>query len=205
MKPKILIATTNVGKYKEMMEVLADLPINFVSLKDLKITADCQETGDTYKANAYQKAEFYHKLSGDLPTIAEDSGLEVTALKGELGIKTRRWGAGEQASDEEWMKFFLQRLAKESNRSGKFCCCAAFVDQQNKHDFYGEARGTILEKTDCAIPKGIPVAAYFVPTGCDKPFAAMSLSEKNQINHRVKAMRQLRQFLVKWLDSKKDI
>jgi len=194
--PKILIATTNIGKYNEMLEVLGDLPLELVSLHDLGVTADCVETGETYCANAYQKADFYAQLSG-LPTIAEDSGLEVTALRGELGIKTRRWGAGENATDAEWMKYFLQRMARENDRSARFCCCAALVDGDVRVDFFGAAEGELLHKAGCTVPAGIPVAAYFVPTGCDKPFAAMTPAEKNDINHRSKAMRKLRDFLAK--------
>ncbi len=84
------------------MEVLEDLPFKFVSLNDEHITEDVEENGETYEENAIIKAEFFGRLTS-LPTIADDSGILVDALEGELGVKTRRWGAGAQASDDEWL------------------------------------------------------------------------------------------------------
>ncbi|MFH0820830.1 MAG: non-canonical purine NTP pyrophosphatase, partial [Candidatus Peregrinibacteria bacterium] len=96
---KILIATRNMGKFKELMEVLHRLPYEFVSLNDLQIEGDVEEVGQIYEENAVLKAEYFGKKA-NLPTIADDSGIHIDALAGELGVKTRRWGAGEKANDE---------------------------------------------------------------------------------------------------------
>ncbi len=191
----ILIATGNKGKYKEMMEVLGDLPFDFVTLADLELENDVAETGETYEANAFLKAEAFFRQTG-LPTIAEDSGIEVAALSGELGVKTRRWGAGEKASDEEWLDFFLRRMETESDRSATFHCVAAFVDGDTRTSFHGSTLGILTKEPQCEIPHGIPVSALFIPTGHTKVYAAMSPTEKNQVSHRGKAMHQLKEFLL---------
>jgi XTP/dITP diphosphohydrolase len=193
---KILIATGNAGKFKEMMEVLSALPHEFVSLKDLGLENDVEETGSTYEENAFLKADYFFRHTG-LPTIAEDSGLEVSALKGELGVKTRRWGAGEEASDQEWLEYFLERMQSEKDRSAKFLCCAVFVDSHAREIFQGESRGVLSEKPLCPIPHGIPVSALFIPEGKDTVFACMSQHEKNSVSHRGTAMKKLKEFLEK--------
>ncbi len=191
---KILIATGNIGKYNEIMEVLGDIPLSFVTLEDLQLKNDVEETGITHEENAFIKAEYFHEKTG-LPTIAEDSGLEVAALKGELGVTTRRWGAGEHATDEEWLEHFLKRMKKESDRAATFSCVAAFIDKNTRESFHGESRGILTKKPMCPIPKGIPISALFIPEGKTQVFAAMSKEEKNSVSHRGTAMQQLRKYL----------
>ncbi|MFA6436577.1 MAG: non-canonical purine NTP pyrophosphatase, partial [Candidatus Gracilibacteria bacterium] len=100
MEP-FLIATANLGKFKEIATALESLPYRFLSLKDLGFEGQqVEETGTTHEENARLKAEFFYQKTGVL-TLGEDSGLEVEALQGELGLHTRRFGAGEKASDEE--------------------------------------------------------------------------------------------------------
>jgi len=193
---KILIATGNVGKYREILEVLGDLPIQFLSLADLNLKNDVAETGETFAENALLKAKtFFEKTK--IPTIGEDSGLSVAALAGELGVKTRRWGAGENATDAEWLDFFLKRMAREKNREATFSCAAAFFDGEKSEIFCGETRGKLADAPQCEIPAGIPVSALFVPDGFSKVFAAMSPAEKNAVSHRGKAIFQLKTFLEK--------
>lgn len=203
---KILIATGNIGKFTEMMEVLGDLPFTFIGLHDLDLINDAKETGETYEENAFIKAEHFHKKTG-LPTLAEDSGLEVSALAGELGVKTRRWGAGENATDQEWLEYFLNRLEPEEDRTAKFCCYAAFVSDNTSEQgglppcpvirkgFSGESRGVLAKEPLCEIPKGIPVSALFIPEGHTTAFAAMTQEEKNSISHRGEAMHAVKKFL----------
>lgn len=190
----ILIATGNQGKFREIMEVLSDIPVRFVSLAELGVVNDVEETGATYEENAFLKADTFFRRTG-LPTIAEDSGLEVPAFRGELGIKTRRWGAGENASDEEWLDYFLQKLEPHPDRSAQFFCTAVFVAPGIRKVFCGSTAGTLATTPQCPIPHGIPVSALFVPSGEAKVFAAMTPEEKNRISHRGKAMHALKLFL----------
>ncbi|MBN2087939.1 non-canonical purine NTP pyrophosphatase [Candidatus Peregrinibacteria bacterium] len=194
---KILISTHNFGKYKELMEVLDDLPFKFVSLNDENIEEDVEENGDTYEANAIIKAEFFGKMTG-LPTIADDSGIHIDALNGELGVKTRRWGAGEKASDEEWLEFFLARMSYEENRRAEFISVVAFYRPgQETLTFRGECLGKILSEPQVDLEHGIPLSAVFLPDGKDKVFSALSKNEKNAISHRGKAIKQLHDYLLK--------
>ncbi len=194
---KILISTHNFGKFKELMEVLEDLPFKFVSLNDEHIKEDVEENGNTYEENAIIKAEFFGRLTG-LPTIADDSGIIVNAFDGELGVKTRRWGAGATANDEEWLNFFLHRMAFEENRKAEFISAVAFYrPNEETLTFRGECKGTILSEPQVDLEPGIPLSAVFLPEGKNKVFSALSKNEKNAISHRGKAIRQCCNYLMK--------
>lgn len=193
----ILIATSNQGKYTEMMEVLHDLPYQFLSLKDLGLKNDVEETEETFQGNALLKAQYFFEKTG-MPTLGEDSGIEVSALSGELGIKTRRWGAGEDASDQEWLEFFLNQMKKEDDRKAAFSCCIAFLQERNTpHFFSGKSEGSLLQEMPKKIPQGIPLSAIFVPTGHAEVFSEMSRETKNTISHRGWATHALKDFLLK--------
>jgi len=194
---KILIATTNFGKYKELMEVLGDLPFKFVTLNDEKVADQAEEYGKTYEENAIIKAEFFGRKT-NLPAIADDSGILVEAIQGSLGVHTRRWGAGEQASDEEWLNFFLHRMAFEDNRNATFVSVVALY-QSGKETvtFRGECKGIILPKPQVAVEPGIPLSAVFLPEGKKKVFSALEKHEKNEISHRGKAIKQCHDYLLK--------
>lgn len=194
---KILIATRNFGKYKELMEVLEPLPFKFVSLNDERIEGDVHESGRTYEENAILKAEFFGRLS-HLPTIADDSGIAVDALAGELGVHTRRWGAGEKAGDAEWLGFFLKRLENEKNRRAEFISVIAlYRPGEETLTFRGECTGIILDKPQVDIEPGIPLSSVFLPDGKEQVFSALSKREKNEISHRGKAIKQCHDYLLK--------
>src|SRR5258706_5017791 len=123
---KLLVATTNKGKITEISKFLSEmLPsssnnIQILSLKDVGIDVDVEETGKTYLENSQLKAKFYAKLSG-LPAISDDGGLEISALGGAPGVKSRRW-LGYAATDEEITEH-MKKVAKElpnDNRKAKF-------------------------------------------------------------------------------------
>lgn len=194
---KILIATTNKGKFKELMEVLGDLPFKFVSLTDEGITGDVEETGKTYEENALLKAAHFGQIA-NLPTIADDSGIHIDALEGELGVKTRRWGAGEKATDEEWLDFFLKRMASEKNRRAEFVSAIALWHPKTAPlIFRGECTGVILSEPQVELEHGIPLSAVFLADGQTKVFSALSKDEKNAISHRGKAIKKCAEHLMR--------
>ena len=195
MTQEILIATSNQGKLKEMLEVIQDLPFKFLTLNDLNLKNEVEENGKNYQENAFLKANYFFKKT-NLPTIAEDSGLSVEALKDELGIHTRRWGKGEKSTDKEWLDYFLERMAKEDNRQATFFCSAVFVSKQNKASFTGQTTGTLTKKAQCALPPGIPISAIFIPNGLKKVYARLNKKEKNKVSHRGKALKKLKNFLL---------
>lgn len=193
MQP-ILIATTNPGKFGEIEEILRDLPYDLVFLGDLDISKELEETGKTHEENAILKAKHFYELT-KLPTIGEDSGIEIEALHGELGLTTRRWGAGESASDHEWLTHFMDKMKNEQNRSAKFVSVAAFFDGNQLETFAGETHGTITSNVEAPLKKGIPLSSVFQAEGSNKVYAALTETEKSNISHRGKAFAQLKSWI----------
>lgn len=194
---ELLIATGNPGKFMEIYEILKDLPLKFLSLSDVSLGADVDETGETHAENALLKARhFYNKLK--IPTLAEDSGIIVDALNGELGLHTRRWGPGHDASDEEWIEAFLMRMKAVpfDERQAHFVCHAALIlGKGEEHLFDGECQGMITRDLEAPIREGLPLSSCFKPDGFDKVYAALLPAEKAKISHRGMAISRVRDFL----------
>lgn len=200
----LLLATSNPGKFKEISEGLGEIPgVRLLSLADVGLIGNVEETGQTYEENSLLKARHFHLLTRGLegfpngiPTMGEDSGIVVEALVDELGVFTRRWGAGENASDEEWIEYFLKRLEAEGNRRATFTTVATVYDGvADPVVFRGETSGVITPTLETALQPGIPISACFRPDGCERVYSALSTEEKNRLSHRGKAMRQLRAWL----------
>lgn len=218
---ELIVATKNPGKFKEVVEALSrpltgQAGLNFKShfLGDIAASGggfnddDFVEDGKTFEDNSRKKAEYYFKRlkdqfePGKLLVLGEDSGIIVDALAGELGVKTRRWGAGEQASDEEWIKYFLGRMkgVPVDGRGAEFVCsaCLKGIDSGGEEifeNFLGETRGVITNGLEAPLQPGIPLSSCFRPEGFDRVYAALSVEEKNKISHRGKAMKGVREFL----------
>ena len=200
----LLIATKNPGKFAEISEVLGDLPIKLLSLKDLGLKDEVEEHGATHEENAILKARYFFKKTG-LPILGEDSGIHVDAFPGELGVQTRRWGGLEKATDEEWIAYFLEQMKNvpEDKRGAKFVCFAALIlgqnfagaSQENPAIFSGETRGIITKTLEAPLKRGIPISSCFKPEGFYKVYAALTVEEKNRVSHRGKAMHYVKDFL----------
>lgn len=189
---KLLIATHNQGKFKEVQyKLLKDLNIEIFSLNDLGITEDFEETGDTYEENAMGKAKFYYNLS-KIPTISDDSGMSVDALNGEPGIHSRTW-PGYTASDEELLEMLLEKMkdVPEEKRTAKFISVMAFYDGKEEIITRGEKKGLISKKQMCPIKKGIPYSSVFTVEGHDKTSSELNIGEKNLISHRGIALNKI--------------
>ncbi len=212
---ELLAATTNLGKFREISKAFEGLSLKLVSIADVSgaagatgamgasgvIGADFSgvvEDGETFEENALKKAKFYFEKTG-IMTLAEDAGVIVFALPGELGVKTRRWGLGEKALDKDWGEFFLRRMKGEEDRRAKFVCCACLVGEIDgkyfEKFFVGETKGVITENMQAPLLPGLPLSSCFKPDGYKKVYAAMSLAEKNEASHRGKAMRKV----VEWM------
>lgn len=203
---KLLIATTNIGKFGEIEEVLGTLNLDLFHLKNPDMAEimredNFEETGETFAENSKLKALHYGNLIG-LPTIGEDSGIIVDALQGQLGVKTRRWGAGAEASDEEWIEYFMNVMedVPEKDRTARFVCCAAFLHNNEISIFRGETEGIITHTLQAPIKPGIPLSSYFIPIGKTKVYAALNEKEKNQISHRGKAFHEMKDFIARAFD-----
>jgi len=194
---QLLIGTNNEGKIIEISEVLSGLELELTHPKALGIKEAPEEAGSTYEENAIQKAQHFYLASGKIPTIADDSGIVVEALQDELGIHTRRWGAGPGASDEEWIDYFLRRMKKEPNKRAAFLCTLAYLDHQGAlHIFDGRCEGVITDELEAEYLPGLPISACFRPEGLDSVFSALSLEQKNRTSHRGRASQKLRDHLL---------
>lgn len=193
----LVIGTSNAGKIFEIREALRGLPISLLIPQELGIHDAPHEEGTSFTTNARQKAWFYAARTGK-PTVADDSGILVEAMREELGIHTRRWGPGSAASDEEWIADFLKRMSKEQNRRAKFLCTLCYIDHEKvEHYFTGDCSGTITQTLESSFLPGLPISACFKPDGSDVVYAAMKIEQKNYTSHRGKALLQFRTYLQK--------
>jgi XTP/dITP diphosphohydrolase len=203
MKPqnKLLIATKNKGKVGEFKEFLKDLPFEIVSLKDLNIKDDIEEDGKTYKENSQKKALFFTKLSG-LPTVADDGGIEISALDGAPGVRSRRW-LGYEATDEELINHMLKisKELPEDNRNAIFRTVVSFAMPNGKvWSVEGKVEGIIAKKPLLKILKGYPYRSFFFLPKLNKFYHESELSKKEQrlYNHRYKAVGKLLPIIEKY-------
>lgn len=192
---RLLLGTTNTGKIIEIREALHALPLTLLTPADVKISGSPHEHGTTYAENAEIKSRFFFDASG-IPSMADDSGIIVDALSGELGIHTRRWGAGPEATDAEWIAYFLKRMESESNRRARFVCAIAYTDANgDTHHFEGACDGMITPALEATYLKGLPISACFKPDGFDAVYSALSVEQKNSTSHRGRALRSFKDFL----------
>ncbi|MDY6893558.1 MAG: XTP/dITP diphosphatase [Chloroflexota bacterium] len=191
---RLLVATNNRGKLREYKVLLDGLPFELVTLGDVGIEDDVEETGTTMEQNAVQKATAYASLSG-LLTLADDSGLEVDALDGEPGVISRRY-AGEDASDRERNEYLLGKLSGVpwEKRGARFRCVIAIVTPDGDVETCeGVCEGVIA--FDCKGKEGFGYDPVFYIPELDRRMAELSLEEKNQISHRSRAASKARQIL----------
>ena len=194
---RLLLATGNSGKLNEIREILSDLPFELLALEAFGNVDTANEQGSSYEENAVIKARACAKKTG-LWSLADDSGLEVTALRGAPGVFSARY-AGEHASDTDRIVFLLKQLASVANedRTARFVCVTAIVDSEA--GIINLAQG-ICEGIITNTPRGTNGFGYdpvFVPNGYDATFAELPSHIKNVISHRGRALRATRDFLVR--------
>ena len=191
---RFVAATGNKGKLKEIKEILADFPLDVVSMGEAGIHDEIDETGKTFEENAVIKARYIAGLTNDI-VIADDSGLEVDYLNGEPGIYSSRF-AGEGASDEDKNSKLLRLLqgVPFEKRTGRFVCAVAVVFPDGRSfTVQGKCEGYIGEK-----PAGFNGFGYdplFYVPGYEMTIAEMDTETKNSISHRGKALRMMVQEL----------
>ena len=179
---KVIAATKNKGKIREMQEILAPLDIGIVSQQELGFDVDAEETGDTFVKNALIKARAVAMVC-DYPILADDSGICVEALGGAPGVRSARY-AGDNATDEDRINKLLTELGDNENRRAKFVTSVAFIMPDGT-----EIKGTITKE-----PKGENGFGYdpiFLSDELGKTFAESSDEEKNSISHRGRALKNL--------------
>lgn len=193
---KILIASRNPAKLNDYRKVFNGLALKIVSLRDLNINQGLTEDGNSLKENAIKKVEFYGKIT-NLPTVGDDSGLEIDYLNGEPGVKSRRW-PGYEATDQELIELVLEKLRGvpwEKRKAQLRAVVAIFLPQKGTFTFETKTSGFILEKPVGELIPGYPFRSIFYVSKYKKPFALLSPEEEDKISHRKRALRKLMKFL----------
>jgi len=195
-RTKLLIATTNTGKVREIRQALAGLPFEVVSLAEFLPGASFRERGKTFAENARAKSLYYGRKSG-LLTLAEDSGLEVAALDGAPGVYSARFSRP-GPTDAKNNKKVLHLLADVpwKDRKAKFVCAMALSrDGRVIREIRGEVRGVID-----FVPKGKNGFGYdpvFYYPKLRKHFAELGPDEKNAVSHRGRVLKKMKAFLAR--------
>lgn len=200
---KILIATRNEGKLNEFKNFLSDLPLKIVSLLNLKIKEEVKEDGKTYEENSRKKALFYSKLSG-LPAIADDGGIEISALNNQPGLQTRRW-LGYKMTDEEIIAHMkkISRNLPSNNRKAYFKTVVSLVvPNGNVYSIEEEVKGVIVKKPYLKLLKGYPFRSFFYLPQIKKYYHEdeLTIDEQKRYNHRYKAIEKLKPIIKKELN-----
>lgn len=189
MLNKLLVATGNQGKLKEIREILSDIEV--LGLSDVGIECDVEETGTTFAENAYIKAFEISKRTG-LPVLADDSGLEVEALGGRPGVYSARF-AGEHATDDENVNKLLAELkdVPKDKRGARFACamCLIFPDGRKIETFGTSCPGIIVDRKRGE--NGFGYDPVFFAPEYGKSFSEMTMEEKNKVSHRKAALAAL--------------
>lgn len=206
---QILIATHNPSKKKELQHIFAALlptTITFVTLADIGIHDDIEETGSTFEANAILKARHYAQVS-KLPTIADDGGICIDALGGEPGVHSKRW-MGREASDRELIDYCLMKMKHVPNhqRTAAFRVVLAFCDPQQQdvdgqlmtYLATGQTTGHIAQKAHTKVLPGFPYRALLIVDPYNKYYDELTAAEHAQVNHRVDAASHLADDILAW-------
>lgn len=194
---RIVLATRNRGKTEEISRILTGLPVELVSVLDIPHVDEPPETGTTLESNALEKARFVHRATG-LPSLADDTGLEVFALDLRPGVRSARY-AGEDATYDDNNRKLLGELARvpAARRGARFRCVAAFVDGSTEMTTEGYCLGMIGSAARGA--GGFGYDPLFIPEGMTKTFAELSAEVKNAISHRGMAFTRMRSRLGSYL------
>ncbi|HEX5004108.1 MAG TPA: non-canonical purine NTP pyrophosphatase [Gemmatimonadales bacterium] len=196
---KLLVATRSAGKQREVRRLLAGTALDLVFPEDLNLyenpAEDLLEQADSYRANATAKAEHFARRSG-LPTVADDSGLEVFYLGGAPGTRSKRWaGATGTAAEVDAANNaeLVRRLAgaPEAKRMARYRCVLALVRKEGAipEVFEGDCAGRILEAP--AGTGGFGYDPFFFSADLGKSFGEAEVEEKDRVSHRGKAFRAL--------------
>lgn len=188
---KLVIASNNSKKLRELAELAAPLGYEVVSASELVPGFDVEETGTTFEENALLKARAAAQATGEV-ALADDSGLIVDALEGAPGVYSARYAP----TDKARIQRLLCELEGSGDRSARFACALAVATPEGRSAVLIEyAEGTLIEA-----PRGTGGFGYdpiFLPDGHQRTFAELSAEEKNALSHRGKALRRLPELLAR--------
>ena len=189
---ELILATHNQHKLEELKQMIPSY-INLISLTAIDFHDEIEETGTTFKENAFIKTNTIHQITKK-NVFSDDSGLVIEALNGEPGVYSARYAGTGNSLDN--IHKVLEKLENVENRKAYFIAVFCLILNEELHFFEGKVHGTISHEI-----KGIDGFGYdpiFIPDGYDKSFAEMSSEEKNQISHRYLATKKLNDFLTQY-------
>jgi XTP/dITP diphosphohydrolase len=193
---RVLLVTRSAGKLRELKHLFQDVGIHVDDLASAQVPELPEEGGvesfSTFEENALAKGRYFRERTG-LPVVADDSGLEVLALGGAPGVRSKRWSerddlAGVALDDANNAKL-LERLENVSDRRARYVCAAAFVDDAGEIVERGETAGCIV--TEGRGREGFGYDPHFYSTELGRTFGESSLAEKARVSHRARAIAAL--------------
>lgn len=187
---ELIFASNNKHKIEELQAAIGK-KIKVISLKDAGIDIDIPEPHDTLEENATEKSTTINRITGK-DCFSEDTGLEVTALNGEPGVKSARY-SGEGRDFQMNIDKLLNNLSLHDDKRARFRSVISLILDGKEHQFKGICEGRII--TTARGSKGFGYDPIFIPDGSEKTFAEMEIEEKNTFNHRRKAADKLVSFL----------
>ena len=194
---RLLLATRSAGKLRELRPMLERAGFDALDLRDAGIPESAEEDDlerfDTFEDNALAKARHFHRVSG-LPTVADDSGLEVAALGGRPGVHSKRFSGRTELSgqslDDANNERLVAKLGGSADRKARYVCVAAFVEGATEVVRRGETTGRIL-RVKSGGPDGFGYDPWFFSDDLGRSFADATADEKEAVSHRGRAFRAL--------------
>lgn len=197
---KLLLATNNIGKQKEIRSLLEDLDITLISPSEMGLNLHVVEDGETYRANATLKARAFAQASG-IWVLADDSGLEVDAIDGAPGLRSARYAPNSHATDADRRQFLLHNLELHDRPwRARFRCVMALTHPSGEiHHAEGICPGEIIPEERGTY--GFGYDPIFLIPQKKRTMAELSMAEKNKISHRALAILALRPLLLEKISS----
>lgn len=190
---KLIFASQNLGKVKEVKAIFNNSHFEIISLYDLGNKIDIEETGLTFSENAWLKAKAVYDIYKE-PTVADDSGLMIEQLDGRPGVISARY-AGENCSFEDNNLKVIKELSEfPEPHKAKFVSTAVYYDGKNRIESVGELHGIIIKEERGT--NGFGYDPIFIPDGYDRTLGELELDFKNQISHRAKSFEDLKKILL---------
>jgi XTP/dITP diphosphohydrolase len=199
MTPKLVFASNNQHKVREIRAILAGIQIEIQSIGDYPNAPELIEDGITLEDNALNKArKIFDYLM--LPVLSDDTGLEVLSLDMAPGVYSARYAGHNVSYADNNRKLLLELQGRYGEqRKAQFRCVVAFISEGVEKIFEGVCKGTIVEAERGT--GGFGYDPLFKPYGFDKTFAELSSAEKNLISHRGKALKVAREYLDQFYSS----
>jgi XTP/dITP diphosphohydrolase len=192
----LLLATRSEGKLRELRPMFERAGLAIIDLREAGLAThpdeDAVEQFPTFEENALAKARYFHVRSG-MPTIADDSGLEVAALGGAPGVRSKRWSGRTDLSGEELDRAnnatLLRAIAAIDDRRARYVCGAAYRDGDREFTVRGESTGSVIETPRGE--EGFGYDPYFHSSELGRTFGESTAEEKERVSHRGRAFREL--------------